>query len=212
MAKEQLKYYKGEKSNPFEEVNETQGAWCQRYNRIASILWFFEYHWENGWETYRKLEPRLNCYYFEFYPQPQRTFKTLESALEAFASYTSSDLLCGCKDWAVYLYENAMQERFYEPACQIVLKKDVPKYLLYWNGTTWNEWQYKSNQKSVGCSYWWNFEYKWYSNTPNTERTEANWQKYLQEYIMRNSKCHPKSKEYQQELQQLLERYKSWRQ
>ena len=49
MAKQtELKYYKGEKSNPFEEINEKQGLHAMRYNQLASLLWYFEYYWEHG--------------------------------------------------------------------------------------------------------------------------------------------------------------------
>ena len=61
---EELKYYHGEASNPYEEINEQQGAWCMRYSAVASMLWDFEYHWANGWEKYSKLSPQNKSYYF----------------------------------------------------------------------------------------------------------------------------------------------------
>lgn len=211
MAKQELKYYKGEKNNPFEEINEKQGAYAMRYNQLASLLWFFEYYWQHGWAGYKKLEDRLECYFFEAIPKPQEEFESLEDALAAFSSYNGTGWLHGCKDWAVYVYENALHERFYKPQCQIVPKDDVPKYLLYWDGSTWNKWRAQSTTKGSGRSMWWNFEAGWYRMTPKELRTEANWRQQLEEYLMRDSQHHPKSEEYQQELKQQLERYKSWR-
>lgn len=212
MAQNRLKYYKGEKSNPFEEINETQGAAAFRYNQLASLLWFFEYYWQHGWAGYKKLEDGLVQVMFEAIPKPQEEFESFEDALAEFASYSSNGWLHGSKDWALYIYENALHERFYQPQCQILPKESVPKYLRYWDGSTWNKWRLQSTAKGSGCSHWWDFEANWYRMTPKELRTEANWRQQLEEYVMRDSQQHPKSKEYQLELKQQLERYMSWQQ
>lgn len=57
------RYYKGERTNPFEEINDKQGAWCMRYNEIAAMFWYVEYYWVNGAEKYSKLEERNPAYF-----------------------------------------------------------------------------------------------------------------------------------------------------
>ena len=211
MAKQtELKYYKGEKSNPFEEINEKQGLHAMRYNQLASLLWYFEYYWEHGWKGLQKLENVPTHVFFGGIPEPQKQFSSFEDALVAFASSQYTGWLNGCMDWVLYVYEHAQEERFYQPQCQIVLKEELPKYLLYWDGSTFCRWKLQSTTKGTARSFWWDFESIWYRNTPRKKRTEAGWRQYLREYLMWNSNHHPKSEEYKNELTELLERYKSW--
>lgn len=208
MAK--MLYYKGEKSNPFEEINEKQGAHAMRYNQLASLLWYFEYYWEHGWKGLQKLEDVPTQVFFEAIPEPQKQYSSFEDALVAFASWQHTGWLKGCMDWVLYVYEHALEERFYQPQCQIVPKEELPKYLLYWDGSTFCRWKLQSTTKGTARSFWWDFESSWYRDTPRKERTEAGWMQYLREYLMRNSEHHQKSEEYKNELTEQLERYKSW--
>lgn len=211
MAKQtELKYYKGEKNNPFEMIDEQQGLHTMRYNQLASLLWYFEYYWEHGWEGLQKLDDVPTQVFFEAIPEPQKRYSSLEEALVAFASWQHTGWLYGCKDWVLYMYEHAMEERFYQPQCQIVPKEELPKYLLYWDGSTYCRWLQQSTTKGTSRSFWWYFESSWYRDTPRKERTKAGWRQYLQDYLMRNSQYHPKSEDYKQELKEQLERYKSW--
>lgn len=206
------KYYKGEKANPFEEVNEKQGGHAMRYNQLASLLWFFEYYWQHGWKGLSKLDDAPTLVFFEIVPEPQKQYSNFEDALAEFGSWKSTGWLYGCRDWVFYVYENAYKERFYNPITQILPPKELPTFLLYWDGTTYNRWEATQTTKSNARSFWWNFESSWYRLTPNGQHTEAGWQQYLQEYLMRNShNINPSSKEYQQELQELLKRYRSWK-
>ena len=211
MAKQtELKYYKGEKSNPFEEINEKQGLHAMRYNQLASLLWYFEYYWEHGRKGLQKLENVPTHVFFGGIPEPQKQFSSFEDALVAFASSQYTGWLNGRMHWVLYVYEHAQEERFYQPQCQIVLKEELPKYLLYWDGSTFCRWKLQSTTKGTARSFWWDFESSWYRNTPRKKRTEAGWRQYLREYLMWNSNHHPKSEEYKNELTELLERYKSW--
>lgn len=181
MAQE-LKYYHGETSNPYEEINEQQGAHCMRYNTVASMLWDFEYHWANGWEKYSKLPaPRNISLYFEQHKQPQKDFANIQEALQAFA-YTnpySGILQNGSPRWLQYVYDNAMQERFYKPIYNVVPAADVPSYLHWYKGEEQNPYQHEPATSIKG--FWWDFEYYWYKSTDRLGSQE--WEKYLHEYI-----------------------------
>lgn len=213
MAKQvELKYYKGEKSNPFEEVNEKQGAWCQRYNAVASILWWFEYHWTNGWEAYRKLEEQHPSYYFELHKEPQKEFESLEDALAVFVfeSHLHYPLHnVSSRAWQQYIYQNAWHERFYKGVYNVLPKEDVPAYLLYYHGEGADPYQYRSDTRGAAKSFWWGFEMAWY--TSNNKHSKERFEEHLHGYLMRNSENHTTASEaYHQELKEQLEHYKSW--
>jgi hypothetical protein len=209
MSKQQTTYlyYKGEKSNPFEEVNASQGAWCERYNGIASLLWYFEYHWANGWGKYKQLIPQNNCYYFELYKEPQKAFSNIHEALLTFAMHTYSDLLHnGSERWITYIYEHAMEERFYKPLYYVVPASEIPQYLHWYKGENTDPYLH-TQQANAECSFWWGFEMHWYASTEKP--TKEGWENYLKSYLMRNSaNTNPESDAYKQELEELIKRYK----
>lgn len=164
MAQE-LKYYHGEASNPYEEINEQQGLHCMRYNAVASMLWDFEYHWANGWDKYKKLAaPKNQAYYFEQHKQPQKDFASLQEALMAFAwDIYSKPLYLGCERWVIYIYDHAMRERFYKPVVQIIPRADIPSYLHWYTGEQNNP--YWHEPPSSTKAFWWDFEADWYKRT-----------------------------------------------
>lgn len=207
----EYKYYKqGQESNPYEEITETQGAHCLRYNEVASAFWQFEYHWANGWSKYKKQEVQLPCYYFELYAHPQEQFASMEAAFAEFmnmlhkpwAQSTSSE-------WRQYLYEHAHLERFYKPHV-LAVTEQLPAYLLYYHGELYNPY-IAPIEKEQAKHFWWSFESAWYMQTEAAMRTEENWQKHLTAYLMRNSETtNTHGSAYKQELKEQLERYKSW--
>ena len=180
MAQE-LKYYKGEAENPFEEVNEQQGAWCMRYNQVASMLWFFEYHWANGWEKYSKLSPQNKSYYFELYKQPQKQFATIFEALHAFAQHSYTGILRnGSMRWVKYVYEHATLERFYKPTYNVVPADEVPSYLHWYRGEEHNPYTHEPNTSTKG--FWWDFEFNWYKSAEKLG--EQQWKQYLHNWFV----------------------------
>lgn len=180
MAQE-LKYYKGEASNPYEEINDKQGLWCERYNEVASMLWDFEYHWANGWAKYSKLPaPRNQSYYFELYPQPQKQFATIQDALQAFSQHSYTGILAnGSARWLQYVYDHAMQERFYKPLYNVVPADEIPSYLRLYKGEVRNPYQHEPAKSTK--SFWWNFEQGWYKTAEKLGKQE--WEQYLHDYI-----------------------------
>lgn len=181
MAQE-LKYYHGEASNPYEEINEQQGAHCMRYNAVASMLWDFEYHWANGWAKYSKLPaPRNQSYYFEMYKQPQKQFATIFEALHAFAQHSYTGILSnGCKRWLQYVYDHAMQERFYKPIFNVVPADEIPTYLHWYRGEEHNPYNHEPNTSTK--YFWWDFEYNWYKCTEKLG--EQVWEEYLHNWFV----------------------------
>lgn len=160
MAQE-LKYYHGEASNPYEETTDKQGLWCMRYNQVASMLWDFEYHWANGWAKYSKLEQRNQSWYFEQHKQPQKDFASIQQALQAFAQQPTSGLLYnGSPRWLQYVYDNAMLERFYKPTFHVVPADEVPSYLNWYKGESENPYRHEPQNSTK--AFWWGFEYDWY--------------------------------------------------
>lgn len=205
----EYKYYKqGQESNPYEEITETQGAHCLRYNEVASAFWQFEYHWANGWSKYKKQEVQLPCYYFELYAHPQEQFATMEAAFAEFMSLLHQPWAQNtCKQWQLYLHEHAHLERFYKHDT-LAVTEQLPAYLLYYHGELYNPYVMIRTQRVQAKAHWWNIEAGWYMG--QEEHSKEAWDKYLQEYLMRFSSHHPKSKEYKAELAEQLERYKSW--
>lgn len=180
MAQE-LKYYKGEASNPYEEINDQQGLWCERYNEVASMLWDFEYHWANGWAKYSKLPaPRNQSYYFELYPQPQKQFTTIQDALQAFSQHSYTGILAnGSARWLQYVYDHAMQERFYKPLYNVVPADEIPSYLRWYKGEVRNPYQHEPAKSTK--AFWWNFEQGWYKTAERLGKQK--WEQYLHDYI-----------------------------
>lgn len=203
MAQE-LKYYKGEASNPYEETNDKQGLWCQRYNDTASMLWCFEYHWANGWGKYSQLEERNPSYYFELHKEPQKEFGSILEALQAFALHSYSGALRnGSKRWVQYVYEHGMAERFYKPLHNIVPAKEVPSYLHWYHGEAQNPY----NLDPQGTrSFWWDFERGWYTSAE--ELSQKAWEEYLQSWFVRNMNK-PWPAITKQEQEELMAAYKA---
>lgn len=187
MAKEQLKYYKGEKSNPFEEVNETQGAWCQRYNRIASAFWNFECWWANGWEKYRKIEGTTWLYFFEQYKEPQSEFESFEDALVGYG-FALKEEWCNnaCKRYTLLLYDNAQLERFYKPLFNIVTEDELPSYYKWYKGEGQNPYKNILNtEKGRKANMWWELEHGHFMGTDNLHISNKQWQEHVQQKIER---------------------------
>ena len=180
MAQE-LKYYHGEASNPYEEINDQQGAWCMRYNTVASMLWDFEYHWANGWAKYSKLPaPRNQSNYFEQHKQPQKDFANILEALQSFAQSAYSGILRnGSARWLQYLYDNAMQERFYKPVFNVVPADNIPSYLHWYKGEAHNPYTHEPSNSTKG--FWWDFEYNWYKSADKLGKQL--WEQYLHDYM-----------------------------
>lgn len=184
MAQE-LKYYHGEASNPYEEINEQQGAHCMRYNTVASMLWDFEYHWANGWAKYSKLPaPRNISLYFEQHKQPQKDFPNIQEALQAFAFANpySGILQYGSPRWLQYVYDNAMLERFYKPLFNVVPADEAPSYLHWYKGESENPYTHQPSTSTK--AFWWNFEYNWYKQAEKLGEKE--WQDYLHSWFVRS--------------------------
>ena len=172
----ELKYYHGEASNPYREINDQQGLWCQRYNETAAMLWDFEYHWANGWAKYSKLEERTPAYYFEQHQQPQKDFATIQEALQAFSFGAYSGLLNGgSARWVQYVYDHAMLERFYKPIFNVVPAAEIPSYLHWYKGEASNPYQHEPATSTKG--FWWDFERNWYV------RAEQNSQQAFAEHL-----------------------------
>lgn len=158
---QKLKYYHGEASNPYEEINEQQGAHCMRYNTVASMLWDFEYHWANGWDKYSKLKQRNRSYYFELYKQPQKQFANIQEAIHAFSQHAYSGILeYGSPRWLQYVYDNAMRERFYKPIYNVVPADEIPSYLHWYKGEEQNPYTHEPSTSTK--AFWWSFEYNWF--------------------------------------------------
>lgn len=180
MAQE-YKYYHGETANPFNEVNDQQGLWCMRYNEVAAMLWDFEYHWANGWDKYSKLKGRNPAYYFELYKQPQQSFKNMQEALQRFAQDNYSHLLyLGSPRWVQYVYDNAMDERFYQPTFNVVPADEIPSYLHWYKGEANNPYTHERPDSTKG--FWWNFEFNWYKCAKKLGRQE--WKDYLHSWFV----------------------------
>lgn len=181
MAQE-LKYYHGEASNPYEEINEQQGAHCMRYNAVASMLWDFEYHWANGWDKYSKLPaPRNQSYYFELHKQPQKDFATIQDALQSFAFEPYSGILRnGSLRWLQYVYDHAMLERFYKPIYNVVPADEIPSYLHWYRGEEQNPYRHEPNNSTKG--FWWGFEQGWYKTAEKLGKQE--WEQYLHDWFI----------------------------
>ncbi|MCM1439496.1 MAG: hypothetical protein NC131_09910 [Roseburia sp.] len=197
-------YYKGERTNPFEEVNDQQGAWCERYNDTASMLWCFEYHWANGWAKYSQLEERNPSYYFELHKEPQKEFGNILEALQAFALHSYSGILHnGCLRWVQYVYEHGMAERFYKPLYNVVPAKEVPSYLRWYHGEAQNP--YDLDQRGTR-SFWWNFERGWY--TTAEDLSQKAWEEYLRSWFINRvwNSSRPLPKE---QLQEYLRAYEA---
>lgn len=174
-------YYNGESTNPFEEVNDQQGTWCERYNDTASMLWCFEYHWANGWAKYSQLEERNPSYYFELHKEPQKEFGNILEALLAFSLHSYSGVLRnGCKRWVQYVYEHGVAERFYKPLHNIVPAKDMPSYLHWFHGEAQDPYTLDTRGTR---SFWWGFEKDWYTSTE--EPTQKAWEEHLQSWFVR---------------------------
>ncbi len=200
-----LKYYKGEASNPYEETNEKQGLWCQRYNAVASMLWDFEYHWANGWDKYSKLVGRNPSYYFELHKQPQKEFSNIQQALQAFSMQAYSGLLAnGSARWLQYVYDHAMQERFYKPVYNVVPADEVPAYLHWYKGEAQNPFQHEPASSTKG--FWWDFEANWYKRADKLGKQE--WEQYLHDWFVNRvwGKSQPLTK---QQLQEFEKAYKA---
>ena len=179
---QELKYYHGESSNPYEEVTETQGLHCQRYNVVASMLWCFEYHWANGWSKYKQLQCRNRNIYFEVHPQPQKDFANIQEALRAFSIGSHAGLLRnGSPRWLQYVYDNAMRERFYKPTYNIVPADEVPAYLHWYKGEADSPYQHEPANSTKG--FWWNFEMNWYRCADTISETA--WNEYLHGWLVR---------------------------
>lgn len=182
MAQE-LKYYKGEASNPYTEINDQQGLWCERYNLVAAMLWDFEYHWANGWDKYSKLEaPKNIALYFEQHKQPQKDFANIQEALMAFAmDIYSKPLYLGSERWVKYVYDHAMQERFYKPTYNIVPAADIPSYLHWYKGEADNPYRHEPATSTKG--FWWDFEANWYKTTDQLDKQA--FEEYLHGWFVR---------------------------
>lgn len=175
-----LKYYHGEIENPYNEINENQGLWCMRYNEVAAMLWDFEYHWVNGWEKYRQLKGRNIASYFETYKFPKESFVSIDDALKSFSwNIYSKPLYLGSERWVHYVYNNAMDERFYQPIFNIVPEEEVPQYLHWYKGEANNPFTHERSDSTKG--FWWNFEYNWYKTTQIL--SEEGFYSYLHDYI-----------------------------
>lgn len=197
MAQE-LKYYHGEKENPYNEVNDQQGLWCERYNEVAAMLWDFEYHWANGWDKYSKLVGHNAALYFEKHKQPQKDFKTIQEALQAFAMYIySQPLYLGSPRWVKHIYDNAMQERFYKPQYNIVPAADIPGYLHWYKGESANPYTHEPATSTK--RFWWEFEQGWYK-TADTLSEQA-FKQHLRNWFVNRcwGKSSPISEAQQQE-------------
>lgn len=208
MAQE-LKYYHGEASNPYEEINEQQGAHCMRYNTVASMLWDFEYHWANGWAKYSKLPaPRNISLYFEQHKQPQKDFANIQEALQAFAFANpySGILQYGSPRWLQYVYDNAMLERFYKPLFNVVPADEVPSYLHWYKGEEQNPYTHEPSTSTK--AFWWGFEYNWYKTAD--QLNEQAFTKHLHDYIASRMHETDTSWEFlsQQEQQAQIKAYK----
>lgn len=179
MSKQQTTYlyYKGEKSNPFEETTATQGAHVMRYNNVAVEFWFFEYHWANGWDKYSKLEVKAPDAYYEQYKEPQKEFGNIAAALAQFFRYKYGNnypfLHTSSQRWQMYLYEHGMEERFYKPLHNIVPTDSVPAYLHWYKGENINP--YTSYPQENSKRLWWDFESTWFAETeqPTQQAFEA---------------------------------------
>ena len=196
-------YYKGELTNPFEEINDKQGAWCERYNDTASMLWCFEYHWANGWAKYSQLEERNTSYYFELHKEPQKEFGSILEALQAFALHSYSGALKnGSKRWVQYVYENGMAERFYKPLHNIVPATEVPSYLRWYHGEAQDPYTLDTRGTR---SFWWDFERNWYTTTE--EPTQKAWEVYLRNWFVNRvwNSSRPLPKEQLQEYMRAYE-------
>ena len=207
MTQEELigscRYYKGEKDNPFEEINENQGAWCNRYNQIASVLWFFEYHWVNGLDKYNKLPDRIDGLYFTSNSDPLKEFDSLETALCAFI-FSLNYPWAGttCRRWCNYIYENALNERFFKPLGHIVPANEMPSYLKYYHGEIDKPIEYLGTQKYI----FWDLELNWYKNAERI--TKSDFERYREAYLMRDSiYTDHNSAEYKDELKNKLDLY-----
>lgn len=153
------RYYKGEHTNPFEEVNDKQGAWCMRYNEIAAMFWYVEYYWVNGAEKYSKLEERNPAYFFEKYKEPQKEFANIIDAILEFSTHSFAHKLIknGCKLWIEYLYKHGIEERFYSP--QFEVTKDYPIYFRWYKGEATNPFSYLKSNTEINAGFWWDFEF-----------------------------------------------------
>lgn len=181
MAQE-LKYYHGEAENPYMEVNETQGAWCMRYNDTAAMLWDFEYWWANGWDKYSKLVGKNRAYFFELHKQPQKEYANMQEALYDFAGDNYSGILYrGCPRWVQYVYDNAHKERFYKPVHNVVPADEIPSYLHWYRGE--EKCPYNNEPSGSTKGFWWDFEYWWYKTTEHQSK-EA-WLAYLHSWFVR---------------------------
>lgn len=192
-------YYKGEACNPYTEINDQQGLWCERYNLVAAMLWDFEYHWANGWAKYSQLEGRNPSYYFELHKEPQKDFANIQEALMAFAMSTySRPLYLGSERWVKYVYDHAMLERFYKPVVQIVPANEIPSYLHWYHGEARNP--YRHEPATSTKDFWWNFERGWY--TTAEELSQKTWEEYLQSWFVRcmNKPWLAMTKEEQEEV------------
>lgn len=204
MAQE-LKYYKGEASNPYTEINDQQGLWCERYNLVAAMLWCFEYHWANGWAKYSQLEERNPSYYFELHKEPQKEFGSIQEALMAFAmDIYSKPLYLGSEHWVKYVYDHAMQERFYKPTYNIVPAADIPSYLHWYKGEADNPYRHEPATSTKG--FWWDFEANWYKRADKLGKQE--WEQYLHDWFVNRvwGKSQPLTK---QQLQEFEKAYKA---
>ena len=188
MAKQtELKYYKWEKSNPFEEVNEKKGAHAMRYNYIASAFCCFECWWVNGWEKYSKTEGTTWMQFFEKHKEPQSVFESLEAALIAYGFALDEEWCsCACKRYTLYLCEHAHLERFYKPQFSIVPADELPSYYKWYKGEAQNPYKYYSDiKKGVYANMWWELEHGHFMSTENLQISSQQWHEFVQGKIDR---------------------------
>ena len=184
---QEMRYYKGEKSNPFEEINEKQGAHAERYNYIAGWFWNFECWWALGWDKYKGVEGTTWMYFFEQHKEPQKEFKSLEAALVAFGFALDEEWCsCACKRYITYLYNNAHLERFYKPLFNIVPADELPSYYKWYKGENSNPYKYYSDiERGVLANMWWELEHGHYMATENLQISSQQWHSFVQGKIDR---------------------------
>lgn len=154
-------------------------------NDIARAFWFFEYHWMNGWEKFKKvydgdISPN---WYFKDNKNPKEYFESFEEAFDCFmaACGRTYPFRRGCMRWNKYLYEHAMEERFYKKAFYVVPRELIPPYLRWYDGSSFNPFTF--HPEDAGKEFWWNFECYWYMDS--REFTEEAFLKELHKWFSR---------------------------
>lgn len=162
-------------------------------NDIARAFWFFDFHWMNGWEKFKKVYngDMISDSYFKDYKNPKKDFESFEEALDKFMykCATRYPFKNGCTRWNKYLYEHAMEERFYKKAFFVVPRELIPPYLRWYDGNSFNpflnspEYWGKRYLEYSGKGLWWNIECYWYMES--REFTEEAFLKKLHSWFSR---------------------------